>query len=54
MSAQQAAATVRPKTLADLYENRDLTHHQVRRLVALLGLTAPRRETSSASNDKAA
>ncbi|MFD5227425.1 hypothetical protein ACFWJ5_02560 [Streptomyces qaidamensis] len=55
MSAQQAAATVRPKTLADLYENRDLTHHQVRRLVALLGLTAPRRETStSASDDKAA
>ncbi|MET7775373.1 hypothetical protein ABZU94_13880 [Streptomyces mirabilis] len=33
----------RPKTLADLYEDRDLTPAQVRRLVALLGLAAPRR-----------
>lgn len=33
----------RPRTLADLYADRDLTPTQVRRIVALLGLAAPRR-----------
>jgi hypothetical protein len=44
----------RPRTLADLYEDRDLTQAQVRRLVALLGLAAPRRAEVKAPEDKAA
>lgn len=32
----------RHRTLADLYEDRELTPTQVRRLVALLGLAQPR------------
>lgn len=51
MAAQTDAS--RPKTLADLYQDRDLTQTQVRRLVALLGLAAPRR-TQADSNDEAA
>lgn len=41
--AAPASAPRRPKTLADLYEDRDLSPAQARRLVALLGLAAPRR-----------
>ncbi|MEU3546274.1 hypothetical protein [Streptomyces longwoodensis] len=38
-----AAQKSRPKTLADLYANRDLRPDQIRRIVALLGLAEPRR-----------
>lgn len=41
-------------TLSDLYADRDLTDAQVRRLVALLGLAAPRRTEASRGNGKAA
>lgn len=38
-----------PKTLADLYEDRDLSPAQVRRIVALLGLAAPQRPNNDDS-----
>ncbi|MGW1808258.1 hypothetical protein [Streptomyces sp. NPDC002078] len=47
------SSVTRPRTLADLYEGRDLSPAQVRRIVALLGLAAPRGETAS-DDDKAA
>ncbi len=39
---QPASALARPKTLADLYEDRDLSAAQVRRIVSLLGLANSR------------
>lgn len=36
----------RPRTLADVYRDRDLTDEQCRRIVALLGLAQPRRQSS--------
>ncbi|MFJ3229764.1 hypothetical protein [Streptomyces sp. NPDC086787] len=50
--AATATTASRPKTLADLYEDRDLSPAQARRLVALLGLAAPRQP--QASDDEAA
>ncbi|MER7927029.1 hypothetical protein ABTY96_28385 [Streptomyces sp. NPDC096057] len=44
----------RPKTLADLYEDRDLTPAQVRRIVAILGLAVPQRMQTDGSNAEAA
>ncbi|MFJ1552304.1 hypothetical protein [Streptomyces mirabilis] len=46
MIAAQVNTSPRPKTLADLYADRDLTQTQARRLVALLGLTQPRTQSS--------
>ncbi|WP_326787850.1 hypothetical protein [Streptomyces sp. NBC_00151] len=51
--AAQSIDSTRPRTLADLYVDRDLTQAQVRRLVALLGLSVPRGATAG-SDDKAA
>ncbi|WP_405525241.1 hypothetical protein OG426_19490 [Streptomyces canus] len=42
------------RTLADMYADRDLAPSQVRRLVALLGLAAPRRTEASSGEDEAA
>ncbi|MBM7091031.1 hypothetical protein JTP67_21305 [Streptomyces sp. S12] len=42
MSARNTPTVKRPRTLADLYEDRDLTPAQARRIVALLGLARPR------------
>jgi hypothetical protein len=36
------------RTLADIYADKPLTDAQCRRIVALLGLTQPRRKTSDA------
>lgn len=41
-NTDQPAPERKHRTLADLYEDRDLTDAQVRRIVALLGLTEPR------------
>jgi hypothetical protein len=43
----------RPKTLADLYEHRELSPNQVRRIVYLLGLAVPKR-TQDAGDSTAA
>lgn len=43
----------RPKTLADLYEDRELSPQQVRRIVCLLGLAVPRREQGTADSTAA-
>ena len=51
MNADQA--TGRPRTLSDLYAERGLTTAQARRIVALLGLAAPRR-TENRDQDEAA
>lgn len=48
-----ALAPGRPRTLADLYADRDLTQAQARRIVALLGLATPRR-TDLRGEDRAA
>lgn len=40
-----------PRTLSDVYKDRELTPAQVRRIVALLGLAQPQR---TARNDKKA
>lgn len=53
MTSKPMAVEPRPRTLADLYEDRDLTPAQLRRLVALLGLAAPQRN-SGASKVEAA
>ncbi|MGW0417493.1 hypothetical protein [Streptomyces sp. NPDC003015] len=50
MRPQGTSQEQRPRTLADLYEDRDLTPAQARRIVALLGLAQPR----TASSRKAA
>lgn len=52
MAARAEAS--RPKTLADLYEDRDLTPSQIRRLVALLGLATPRGGRAGSAEDQAA
>ncbi|MFJ1667311.1 hypothetical protein ACIOK4_13170 [Streptomyces bottropensis] len=41
--ATPAAAPTRQITLSDIYDDRDLTDAQCRRIVALLGLAQPRR-----------
>jgi hypothetical protein len=46
MRPQDAPEGQRPRTLADLYEDRDLTPTQARRIVALLGLAQPRTDGS--------
>ncbi|MGW4541610.1 hypothetical protein ACWEOP_27550 [Streptomyces chartreusis] len=43
----------RPRTLADLYEDRDLTPAQARRIVALLGLAQPRHEAPKRKTEAA-
>ena len=52
MNADQEAK--RPRTLADLYADRDLTQAQVRRVIALLGLARPRRAEASDRDSEAA
>ncbi|MEV5182866.1 hypothetical protein AB0K88_24210 [Streptomyces werraensis] len=42
MTTRITAEVKRPRTLADLYEGRDLSPTQARRIVALLGLAQPR------------
>lgn len=51
--AERMAADNRPRTLADLYEDRDLSPAQVRRIVALLGLAVPT-GTKDREDDRAA
>lgn len=46
-------ASSKPKTLADLYEDRELSPQQVRRIVCLLGLAVPRREQGTADSTAA-
>jgi hypothetical protein len=50
---EPAAVASRPRTLADLYENRDLTAAQARRIVALLGLAARQAEANPAEEEAA-
>ncbi|MEU2584519.1 hypothetical protein ABZ612_16485 [Streptomyces avermitilis] len=52
--AAQSITSTRPRTLADLYADRDLTQAQARRIVALLGLAAPRQKSSGTSKAEAA
>lgn len=54
MTSKPMAVEPRPRTLADLYEDRGLTSSQVRRIVALLGLATPRQKSSGASKAEAA
>lgn len=53
MNARKQAPAPRPKTLADLYADRDLTPSQVRRIVAVLGLATPRAETAGIRSEAA-
>lgn len=53
MSARKQTPVRRPKTLADLYADRDLTPSQVRRIVAVLGLTTPRVQTTGTRSEAA-
>lgn len=46
-------STPRPRTLADLYADRDLTPAQARRIVALLGLATRRTEANPADEEAA-
>lgn len=50
---EQARSVARPRTLADLYADRDLTPAQARRIVALLGLAQPRHQTPSRKTEAA-
>lgn len=51
--APQSTTSTQPRTLSDLYADRDLTQAQARRIVALLGLATPRDKSGTSKAEAA-